>query len=603
MGEKSSGDSDMNRARAAREETWDLECMFQDADCWQKEFQVVKSEIASLAEYRGRLLDSAETLLEFLQCSDSLGARIARLRTYAYLRFYGDTNDIEAKKLLDQISDLSAQHSACIAFFEPEMLQAGAEQVAKLLAASEPLRVFKHRFSEIERARPHTLSQEVNAVLAQFGPIATVAEDLRTVIHDNEMRFLPVSIDGATRELGHGNHSQFLTDSRRDVRQQAYVKYTDSYLPRMPSLGETLVKQVMTTKILSQVRHFNSAFDAAMFHEGYTPDVFWSVVNACADYRNLMQRYFRARAKILRLDRLAEYDLTAPLSSNPPHVPYAQGCEFILASLRPLGAEYVRVAKEGLLAQRWVDVHPRHGKYSNPFCSGSYLTKPYILMNYAPNISEVGTLTHELGHSMHSYLTNTSQPSCYSGYSMSVAETASNLNQVLLRAHLFSQGDRELEIAALEEAFYFVHRYLFLMPNLALLEHKMHSACAQGVPMGYPDICNETAEIFAAAYGDTLEYDRDRLGAKWAQFCHLYSPFYTYQYAIGISAAMAIGGRILTGESGVLDKYIKFLRAGASMPALELFRIVDLDFTTRQPIDDAFKVVAGYVERLERLAG
>lgn len=597
------GKTSAARTDAPLHETWNLAAMFQDVASWQSEFDAVEAEIAPLAEYSGRLLESAETLCEFLRRSDGTGDRIARLNSYAYLRFYGNTNDVEAKKLLEQVGDISAQYSAAVSFFEPEILRADSGHVRNLLSQSDTLRVFKHRFDEIERARPHTLSPEVEAVLAQVSQIASVPEDVRTVIHDNEMQFSPVSVAATERNLGHGNYDQFLTDRNRDIRRQAYLNYTDSYLPRLPSLGETLVKQVMTSKTFSQVRNFDSAFDAAMFHEGYTPDVFWSVINACVEHRPLMQRYFTARAMILGVDRIAEYDLMAPLSSNPPHVPYAKGCELIVASLKPLGDEYVRVAQEGLTSKRWVDVHPRQSKYSNAFSAGSYLTQPYILMNYSPTISEVGTLTHELGHSMHSHLTNKSQPSCYSNYSMSVAETASNLNQVLLRAHLFNQGDRELEIAALEEAFYFVHRYLFVMPNLALLEHKMHSACAQGEPMGYQDICDETATIFGQAYGETLEYDRERLGAKWAQFCHLYSPFYTYQYAIGISAAMAIGGRILAGESEVLDKYKKFLQAGASMPALDIFKIADLDFTTRQPVDDAFKVVAGYVERLEKLSG
>jgi oligoendopeptidase F len=602
MTTKGGGKGSEMKIEVPREETWDLEAIFQDVGSWQREFDAVKAEIAPLGQYSGRLLESAGTLGEFLQRSDSTGERIHRLHSYAYLRFYGNTNDLEAKKLLEQVSDISAKYSAAVSFFEPEILRADSGQVRKLLSQSDTLRVFKHRFDEIERARRHTRSPEIEAVLAQVNQIASAPEDIRTIIHDNEMQFSPVSMAAAERQLGHGNYDQFLTDRNRDVRRQAYLNYTDSYLPRLPSLGETLVKQVLTSKIFSQARNFDSAFDAAMFHEEYPPDVFWAVVNACADHRYLMQRYFRARARILGVDRIAEYDLMAPLSSNPPHVPYKKGCKLMLSSLKPLGDQYVRVAKDGLTLRRWVDVHPRNGKYSNAFSAGSYLTQPYILMNYSPTISEVGTLTHELGHSMHSHLTNLSQPSCYSNYSMSVAETASNLNQVLLRAHLFDQGDRELEIAALEEAFYFVHRYLFLMPNFALLEHRMHSACAKGEPMGYLEICDETANIFAEAYGDTLEYDRERLGAKWAQFCHLYSPFYTYQYAIGISAAMAIGGRILAGEAGVLDKYMKFLRAGASMPTLEIFKIADLDFTTRQPVDDAFKVVEGYVARLENLS-
>jgi len=186
---------------------------------------------------------------------------------------------------------------------------------------------------------------------------------------------------------------------------------------------------------------------------------------------------------------------------------------------------------------------------------------------------------------------------------MSAAETASNLNQVLLRAHLFAQGDRELEIAALEEAFFFVHRYLFVMPNLARLEYTLHSAYAAGSPLGYREICDLTCEIFGQGYGDAVEFEPSRLGSKWAQFCHLYSPFYTFQYAIGISAAMAIGGRIINGDSVALRQYMQFLKAGGSRPPLEIFKIIDLDFTTSEPLINAFKVVAGYVERLEKLTG
>jgi oligoendopeptidase F len=584
------------------EETWNLEAMFRDVASWQQEFESVQAEISPLADFAGKLLESADTLLQFLRRSDALDERCARLHSYAYLRYYGDTSDVEAKKLLEQSSTLSAELAEAGAFFEPEVLRAEPAHLQELLSTSPELEIFRHRFAEIERWRLYTRSPEVESALAQLQPLHSIAEDIRTKIHDHEMQFSNVDVGGGSRALGHGNLDQFLTDPNRDVRERAYKAYTGEYLSRLPSLGETLSKQVVTSHVFSAVRNFNSTFDAAMFQEGYTPEVFWSVVNTCAEHRPLMQRYFRARATVLGLEKIAEYDLMAPLSAHPPKVPYSQAKEVILKSLEPLGGDYVRVAREGLTAKRWVDVHPRQGKYSNAFSAGSYLTQPYILMNYSPSISEVGTLTHELGHSMHSHLTNTSQPSCYSGYSMSIAETASNLNQVLLRAHLFKQGDRELEVAALEEAFYFIHRYLFLMPNLALLEHRLHSAYAEGEPMGYQDICKNTTDIFSEAYGDTLEFDRERLGSKWAQFCHLYMPFYTYQYAIGISAAMAIGERILQGDDKVVGAYLSFLRAGASKPPLEIFKLVDLDFTSKTPLLNAFKVVEGYVERLEKLA-
>jgi len=586
-----------------REDTWDIEAIFPDVASWQRELEVVRGLIPSLAAFAGTVLQSARALGAFLHQADEASERVERLRSYAYLRFHGDTGDAEAKKLMEQVSVLSAELATATSFFEPEVLSALPAQVANLIKSDESLRVYQYRFSEIERARPHTLSLEVEATLAQLYPLRSIPEDVRTSIHDAEMQFANVEVRGERKTLGHGNYDQFLTDPDRDVRRRAYLSYTDGYLSRLASLGEALSKEATTAHLFSKVRKFGSVFDARMYHENYTPEVFWSVVNTCADHRHLLQRYFRVRAKLLGVSRIAEYDLMAPLSKNAPSVPYAQACELVCESLAPLGADYVSVAREGLTSRRWVDVYPRPRKYSNAFSAGSYLTQPYILMNYSPTIAEVGTLTHELGHSMHSLYANASQPSCYAGYSMSAAETASNLNQVLLRAHLFAQGDRELEIAALEEAFFFVHRYLFVMPNLARLEYTLHSAYAAGSPLGYREICDLTCEIFGQGYGDAVEFEPSRLGSKWAQFCHLYSPFYTFQYAIGISAAMAIGGRIINGDSVALRQYMQFLKAGGSRPPLEIFKIIDLDFTTSEPLINAFKVVAGYVERLEKLTG
>jgi len=584
------------------EETWNLESIFPDVRSWEVEFDDVCAEIPALSEFTGKVLESSERLYGFLNRSGSLRDRIDRLHTYAYLRYYRDTNDAEAKKLLERADTLSAQYSSVVSFFEPEVLSSQSDRVHDLISESMNLKPFRHYLQEIERWRRHTLSPELESMLAKFQPVWSTPENLRTVIHDNEMRFSPIETSDGVQTLEHGTYDQLISNPQRSVRQRVYTSYTDAYIARITSLGEALTAQASASHVFTKVRNFDSTFDAAMFEEGYTADVFWSVVNSCRDHQPLMQRYFRARARLLGLGKIAEYDLMAPLSAAPPRISYREAIDLTLDSLSPLGDKYVGVARQGLTSLRWVDAHPRTGKYSNAFSAGTYLTQPYILMNYGSSISDVGTLTHELGHSMHSLLTNTQQPSCYSNYSMSIAETASNLNQVLLRAHLFKQGNRDLEIGALEEAFYFIHRYLFLMPNLARLEHQLHSSYASDQPMGVADICNCTVEIFGSAYGDTLEYDRERLGTKWAQFGHLYAPFYTYQYAIGISAAMAIGERILQGEAGILERYINFLAAGASMPTLELFKLLDLDFTTPAPFVRAFRVVEGYVERLERLA-
>ena len=274
----------------------------------------------------------------------------------------------------------------------------------------------------------------------------------------------------------------------------------------------------------------------------------------------------------------------------------------VLASLAPLGDEYVSIARKGLTEERWVHVFPAPGKYSNAFSSGSYLTRPFFLLNYTPTMPEVGTLAHELGHSMHSLFTNRAQPSRYAGYAMTVAETASNLNQVLLRAHVLKSADREMSLAVLDEAFYYAHRYLFMMPLLSRVEHTVHSIYSRGGAVGVSDIRKATVTAFGSAYDGAVSFDPERLGMKWGAFCHFYAPYYFFQYAIGISAAMAIGQRILNGEPGIREKYMSFLSAGGSKSPRELFRIVDIDITSPDLYRTSFSVVEGYVRDLEHFS-
>jgi oligoendopeptidase F len=239
------------------------------------------------------------------------------------------------------------------------------------------------------------------------------------------------------------------------------------------------------------------------------------------------------------------------------------------------------------------------GKYSNAFSSGSFGTRPFILTNYTPAMAEVGTLAHELGHSMHSHLTHRNQPYAYSDYAMTVAETASNLNQVLLRAHVLKTADAVTSLSVLDEAFYFAHRYLFMMPLLSQLEHYVHSTHADGESLGCEEICEAAVKLFAAAYGDSISFEPEKVGMKWAQFCHLYAPYYVFQYSIGISAAMSIGARIIAGESGIVDRYLEFLSAGASKHPKQLFEIVGLDISSPNMYEEAFRVLEGYVRQLE----
>jgi oligoendopeptidase F len=587
----------------SEEFTWDLQSIFKNSEDWRAEYLTVQAEIAKVEAYRGKLLTSPETLLEFIQLSATLDTRISKLFVYAHLRYYANTLDESARSLLDEAEQLNARFASMHAFFRPELLAAPPGVIQKMVSGYEPLAPYRHFLDEVERYRPYTLSTELERVLETLSPVSSIPETIRTALNDAELSFASVEIGKERHEISHGTIDAILSNPNREVRKRAYEAYTDGYLKFPQTFSQTLVSQAKMSLAFSKARGYSSTFEAQMFRDAFPEKIFSVVLNACKEHRPLFHRYFRARAAILGVATLAEYDLMAPLSASQPSCSYEQARQLVIESCAPLGAEYVDVVRRALYKERWVDVYPRPGKYSNAFSSGTYGTRPFLLLNYAPTMTEVGTLAHELGHSMHSYLTHRSQPSCYASYAMSVAETASNLNQVLLRAKILATQDREMTLAVLEEAFFFAHRYLFLMPTMSEVEHALHSAYAKGGAMSASEISEMTASVFMKAYGDAVEVEPQRLGVKWAKFCHFYAPYYFFQYAIGISAAMAIGQRILNGEKGIQEKYLRFLSSGGSGYPYDLFKIVDVDITSPETYRAAFKVVEGYVEMLEKAAG
>ena len=343
---------------------------------------------------------------------------------------------------------------------------------------------------------------------------------------------------------------------------------------------------------------------AAALHASNVPlEVFDNLLATFERNLPTWHRYWRARASLLGLDAIEPYDLWAPLGSDPPELTYEQCVEWICEALAPLGDEYVATVRRGCLEDRWIDVYPNQGKMGGAFSAGQPGTRPFIVMSFDGTAVSLGTLAHELGHSMHSYLAWETQPQISSRYSLFVAEVASNFHQVLLRAHLLETiSDRELQLAVLDEAMANFHRYFFVMPTLARFEQETHERVERGEGLTAELLDERMADLFGEAYGPDFPFDRERVGITWAQFSHLYAPFYVYQYATGISGAHALGNRVLAGEPGAAERYLDFLRAGGSGYPLDLLRAAGVDLASSEPVEEAFAVLSSLVDRLEALA-
>jgi oligoendopeptidase F len=336
---------------------------------------------------------------------------------------------------------------------------------------------------------------------------------------------------------------------------------------------------------MMRARRHSSTLTASLFEPNIPVEVFHNLIRTFRANLPTWHRYWAIRRQALGVETLYPYDIWAPLTRERPRISYEQAVDWICAGLAPLGDAYVQIMRQGCLEDRWVDVFPNQGKSGGAFSSGWPGIHPFIMMSYDDTIFSVGTLAHELGHSMHSYLTWQNQPIVYSMYSLFVAEVASNFHQAMVRAYLLEHlADPVWQINVIEEAMANFHRYFLVMPTLARFELEIHQRIERGEGVTANDMIALMADLFSEGYGNEVHLDREREGITWATFSHLYADYYVYQYATGISAANALSRPILAGQPGAAASYLNFLKAGASVYPLDALKLAGIDLTTPEPV-------------------
>ncbi len=595
------------RAKVKKNQTWNAESVFASPSQFDAEVKSVLDALPSIQKYKGHLGNSVDTFIEAMSAMDALEQRATKVRVYATMSSSVDANDEQGAAMNGKAMSALAQVGAAASYVEPELLSVGEAKLRQWIQSDARMKVYEHFINDLFRKQAHVRSAEVEELMGMLrDPFGTV-RNTAGLLANADFKFKPAkNSKGKKVELTQSAFDAILNTADRKARQSAWENYNDKYLESKNTLASNLTASIKANVFNMKARKFNSALEATLFNGNVPVEMFHNLLNIFKKNLPLWHKYWKIRRKALGVKTLNPYDVWAPLTTKTHKVPFDKAVDWICDGLAPMGEEYVRVMRKGCLEDRWVDWSPNAGKRQGAFSTRVPSdTHPFIMMSYTDDVGSMSTLAHELGHSMHAYYASRAQPMVYYTYPSIISETASNFNQAMTRAHLLKTNQNKyFQTALLEEAMDNFHRYFFIMPTLARFELETHQRVEKGQPLTADSMIELMADLFSEGYGNEMNLDRQRVGITWGTFTtHLYIDFYSFQYAIGISAANAIAKRILDGVPNAAQDHINFLKAGSSKSPMDVYRVAGIDMTTTQPIEDAFSVLEEYVDRLGALTG
>ena len=595
------------RKQVNKKYTWNAESVYKSAKEWGEGLKAVIDDIPNVKKFEGKLGESPETLLAGIKAIEDISLRAQTLFMYAQFAYAVDTTNQESAAMVGKAQGMFGQALAAISFLNPELLYIGWDKLDSWMKSNPGLEPYRHSFEDLFRQQAHVRSAEVEELLGMTADPFSGPSTSSSMLVNADFKFAPAkNSKGKEIEVTQSNfYSTLLEHPDRKVRQTAFESYQDKHIEFKNTLATNLSTSIAANVFNMRARKFNTTLSASLFNNNVPEEVFHNLIDTFKKNLPVWHRYFEIKRKALKLKQIEYFDMWAPIAKKQVPVSYEKAVDYICDSLAPLGNEYVETVRQGCLKDRWVDSTPNVGKMNGAFSYGSPQTHPFIMMSFTNDVGSMSTLAHELGHSMHSYLTWKNQPYAYSAYSLFVAEVASNFNQAMMRGHLLKTvKNKNFLIALIEEAVsgnFF--RYFFQMPTLARFELETHQRAERGEPLTADSMQTLMADLFSEAFGPKVKIDRPRVGMVWSTFSHLFADYYVYQYATGISGAHALSARILRGEPNAAEDYLGFLKSGSSVYPLDVLKKAGVDLTTPKAVEETFAVMEGYIDRLEELVG
>lgn len=592
----------MKRIEQKVEDTWCLEDMFESDDFWEEEFGRLQRMIFQYEDFEGTLGESADRLLEYLKFNDETNLLMERLYVYANMRYHQDMANSMYQEFAARAQKLMVEMSGASAFAEPEILEITTEKINVFFNENPELETYKRYISEILRGKNHTLDKKTETILAKSRQMANAAENIFSMYNGADIKFPSITTEeGEKIEITHGNFVPLLESTDREVRKAAFEGVYETYGKMRNTLAATFAANLDQANFYAQVRKFSSAREMYLYGSNIPESVYDNLIETVHKNMDKMHKYVSLRKKILDVSELHMYDLYTPIAKAPDtKYSFEAAKDIVLEGLAPMGEEYIKVLEEGF-DNRWIDVYENEGKRSGAYSWGAYGTHPYVLMNYHGTLDHVFTLAHEMGHAIHSYYSDANQPYVNAGYKIFVAEVASTCNESLLIQHLLKITEDE------EEKTYLINHFLeqfkgtlYRQTMFAEFEKIAHSMVQNGEGVTADRLCGIYYNLNKEYFGDDIVIDKE-IELEWARIPHFYNPFYVYQYATGLSAAIALSKRILEEGKPAVEDYMKFLTGGSSQDPIELLKIAGVDMTSSEPIETALELFGNLLEELQKI--
>lgn len=591
------------REEIPAEVKWAIEDLYKNDDEWEADFTRLKEHLPELSAYEGRLGESAQTLLSMQRLCDKMNMLAEKVYVYANQRLHENTDNAVYQNLASRAQSLLVEMSERTSYIEPEIMGLPEGTIEKYLQENGELRVYGQYFENMIRQKVHVLPGEMEKLLASAGELAESPKDIFSMFNNADIRFPKITGEDDTDvEVTHGRFISLLQSKDQRVRKDAFEALYGVYEKFRNTLAATYRANVKQEVFFARARRYGSDLEAALDGSHIPVSVYDNLIHVVHEHLPLMHRYVKIRKKLLGLDELHMYDLYTPMTENSgEHFSFEDAKKTVLEGLAPMGEEYLSHLKDGF-EHGWIDVYENQGKRSGAYSWGAYGTHPYVLLNYQGTLNDVFTLAHEMGHALHSWYSDETQPYIYAGYRIFVAEVASTCNEALLIHHLLKKAKDPKNKAYLIN--YFLEQFrttLYRQTMFAEFEKITHGLQEAGEALTAERLCSIYYDLNKAYFGENICIDR-QIEMEWARIPHFYTPFYVYQYATGFSAAIALSGKILREGEAAVEQYKKFLKGGSSMYPLELLRLAGVDMEQKKPVEDALQVFSEYLDEMERLA-